>query len=82
MANTGIGFGKAPERTETWNSGMFVFSKTRVSDGVFEYNCTCESVDGIVKQLHRSGCTLFRDLGRAEIEQLRKFTDFIAEHLK
>jgi hypothetical protein len=77
-----IGFGKAPEKTETWDKKVdgvtFLFSKTREKEGVFSYNCTCKrnSPSGLV-----CGFQTDRDLDREEIESRPQFLDFIASQL-
>jgi hypothetical protein len=77
MSKTGIGFGHAPDKTETWERTMggkvFVFTKTREKENVFLYNCKFRGANGESS----TGVHLERDLNRDEVEALPQFHEFI-----
>ena len=80
MAKTGIGFGQAPDKTETWErmtgGKVFLFKKTRESENLFLYNCKCRSENGESS----TGFYSERDLSRDETEALPQFREFVAQH--
>jgi hypothetical protein len=79
MAKTGIGFGQAPDKTETWermtDGRVFEFTKRCESENVFVYNCKFRGKNGE----RSTGLHLERDLNRDEVEALPQFREFVAQ---
>lgn len=74
---SGIGFGQAPDKTETWErttgGKVLVFTKTSERENLFIYNCKFRGANGEAS----TGFYSERDLNRDEVEALRQFREFI-----
>jgi hypothetical protein len=80
---TGIGFGKAPEKTDKWEKKLggttFEFTKTR-EQNVYLYNCKSSSEGKRFITASSRGFRTDRNLARTEIESCEQFREFIASH--
>jgi hypothetical protein len=84
MIKTEIGFGHAPANTETWErkvgGTVFVFTKTRKKQDLFQYDCRCKSKEGAITTDSHEGFFAETELNRDDAEARAEFREFIAGH--